>query len=168
MYCMDANNFITGWKTHYPPSVFPSLWKHIAAQQANLIIIKPIYDEIEPLNSNDAQKPLHELVKTRPIKAWLIQQNFQTAKTNASVETLSLQLEQKYGIPPNNQAGANKNDITLIAYAKMHDIPVVTFEEKQLQPPLDKNRYKIPLICQEEDVRCIKLPQCLEELNIII
>ena len=167
MYCMDANNFITGWKTHYPPSVFPSLWKHIAAQQANLIIIKPIYDEIEPLNPDDVQKPLSELAKTRPIKAWLMQQNFQPAKTNASVETLSLQLEQKYGIPPNNQAGANKNDITLIAYAKENNMTVVTFEEKQLQVSI-KRKYKIPRICQEEGVRCIKLPQCLEELNITI
>ena len=168
MYCMDANNFITGWQKHYPPSVFPSLWDKIATERKKLIIIEPIYDEIDSMSADDKQKTRQELLKSHPIKLWLDDNYFQPVPIKKNVEAVSLELEKKYEIPPNNQGGANKNDITLIAYAKMHDIPVVTFEEKQLQPPLDKNRYKIPLICQEEGVRCIKLPQCLEELGIII
>ncbi len=167
MYCIDANSFITGWQVYYPTSVFPSLWDKIAAQQANLIIIKPIYDEIEFLSSNNMQKPLPELAKIRPIKAWLLQQNFQAVKIENNVDSLSLELERKYEISPNRK-GASKNDITLIAHAKTHNIPVVTFEGKQSNRPGEKYNYKIPLICQDENVECIILPECLKRLGITI
>ncbi len=167
MYCMDANSFITGWKTHYLPSVFPTLWDKIAMERDKLIIIKPIYDEIEPLNSNEAQESLPELAKTH-VKAWLMHNNFQPVPINDSVELESIRLEAKYQISPNSR-GANKNDITLIAYAKMHNIPVVTFEGKQSNSiTREKYNYKIPLICQEENVECIVLPECLKRLGIII
>ena len=184
MYCMDTNSFITAWHIYYPPLVFPSLWQNIVAQRNNFIIIKPIYDEIEPINSGDikelreellGQKPLGEkstrerLLKVSPVKLWLYEENYQFVNIDDDVEALSLDLEKKYEIPRNNQRGAGKNDITLIAYAKIHNIPVVTFEGKQnKERPKKKNHYKIPLICQDENVECIILPECLKRLGITI
>ncbi len=184
MYCMDTNSFITSWHDQYRPKVFLSLWQNILAHRESFIIIKPIYDEIEPISSADikelrdeaaGKKPIgkkttrERLLEVSPVKLWLYEENCQFVNIDDDVEALSLDLEKKYEIPRNNQRGASKNDITLIAYAKIHNMPVVTFEGKQNQQrPDKKNHYKIPLICLDEGVRCIKLPQCLEELGITI
>ena len=55
--------------------------------------------------------------------------------------------------------------MTLIAYAKIMDKTVVTFEGEQPQKPGKKSNYKIPLICREQNVECIdfiKMLQCLD------
>ncbi len=183
MYCMDANSFITAWEIYYPLSVFPSLWQNIAAQRDKFIIIKPIYDEIGLISSDDIKKlneealgnkPLDEkstrekLLETNPLELWLYDKKFQSIKIDDDVDSLSLELERKYQISPNRK-GASKNDITLIAHAKTHNIPVVTFEGKQSNSTTrEKYNYKIPLICQDENVECIILPECLKRLGITI
>ena len=68
----------------------------------------------------------------------------------------------------NNPKGANQNDITLIAYAKVKEKTVVTFEEEQPQKPGKKKNYKIPLICNEQGVECIKFVTMLDRLGIRI
>ena len=61
-----------------------------------------------------------------------------------------------------------KNYIALIAYAKYESKTVVTLEAKQLQKPEKKCNYKIPLVCDEQQVECISFITMLERLGIEI
>jgi len=54
----------------------------------------------------------------------------------------------------------------LIAYAKITNSTVVTLEKKQPNKPVPKCNYKIPLICEEQEVKCINFINMLEELKI--
>jgi len=56
----------------------------------------------------------------------------------------------------------------LIAYAKKMKKIVVTFEAKQEQKPDKKNKYKIPLICKEQNVECITFMEMIRRLGIRI
>ncbi len=58
-YCLDANALISPWYIDYPKNIFPSLWEKLAEFKSKLILIKPIYDEIEPVTSTD-QKELSD------------------------------------------------------------------------------------------------------------
>ncbi len=74
-------------------------------------------------------------------------------------------LEKEYKITTASR-GAGQNNITLIAYAKITNNTVVTLEGKQSEKPKKKSNYKIPLICKEQDVKCIKFIDMLEKLKI--
>ena len=64
--------------------------------------------------------------------------------------------------------GADEKDVTLIAFALLGNHTVVTLEEKQKQPPAKKSNYKIPLICQIENVECISFIELLGRCNISV
>ena len=50
--CLDANILITARAVHYPPSIFAPLWNKLAKCKDQLIIIEPIWDEINPAKSD--------------------------------------------------------------------------------------------------------------------
>ena len=67
-----------------------------------------------------------------------------------------------------NGKGANEADISLIAFALLKDQTVVTLEAQQNQKPNKRSNYKIPLICQEENVECIDFVELLARLKIVV
>lgn len=151
-YCLDANIFIDPWERDYPPSVFPTLWKKISECKEKFIVIKNIFDEIDPPSLS---MKTEEARKKHPLRAWLINNQINYVQVPRGVENTSLLLERKYQIQPDVGKGANQNDIILIAYAKEHQKTVVTLESKQASLPGKKCNYKIPLICSQEKVECI-------------
>ncbi|MDI6782030.1 MAG: DUF4411 family protein [bacterium] len=52
-YCVDANIFIAPRYNGYPLHIFPSLWKHLSERRSDIILIEPIFDEIEPISPAD-------------------------------------------------------------------------------------------------------------------
>ena len=164
-YCIDANALITPWHITHKPSVFPSLWKKLVGVQNSIILIKPIFDEIEPALSWNNLSPTEKTEKY-PIRFWLIKNEFQVVKITGEIENISLQLEYDYQVNPDSK-GASKNDIRLISYAQQTKNCVVTLEE-QVNLPSTVSRYKIPSICKPEKVKCINFIKMLEELGIRI
>ena len=166
-YCLDANVLIGPWNTSYPPHVFPTLWKNILEHKEKFIVLKEIYDEIDPPPkklSNEEKKVKH------PLRYWLDENGIEPIKTPSDVEYESLLLEKKYEIgSKNSSSGASQNDISLITYAKLNDTIVVTLEAKQNEDLMrNKGNYKIPLICKKENVRCLDYIEFLTELGIEI
>ena len=62
--------------------------------------------------------------------------------------------------------GAGQVDITLIAYAKIHEGTVVTLESFQHQRPAKKMNFKIPLICTDEGVPWLNFVEMLDSLGV--
>ena len=152
-YCLDANVFITGWNETYRIKNFPSLWKQIAQNRSDIILIKPIYDQI--IQEGDS------------LTTWLKENHFFANSIDGETEKLSLQWEREYQITDQSR-GVDQEDITLIAYAKRKDKTVVTLEGKQDEKPRKKYNYKIPLVCSEENVPCIDFAEMIDKLDIVV
>ncbi len=166
-YCLDANVFITAWNECYQQSIFPSLWRALAEHHEDIILIKPIYDQIDPFSQSDGNKSLDEKRTKYPLRVWLMENNFNETPIDESVERKSLLLEKEYETN-DEPKGADQKDIKLIAYAKLMNKTVVTFENEQTSRPRKKSNYKIPLICSEQQVECIKFVEMLKRLDIRI
>ncbi len=166
-YCVDANIFIEPWYTLYLEEIFKSLWVQLANHRDEMILIKPIYDQIEPISSNHKNLVLDEKREKYPLRMWLEENEFSSVSVDDTVEALSLRLVEKYGIE-STPRGADEVDIKLISYTKKQNETVVTLEGKQVQEPKEKKHYKIPLICQEENVHCINFVEMFKGLQIRI
>ena len=166
-YCVDANIFITAWYENYRDSVLPSLWEQLALHRDDIILLKPIFDEIEPISSADMKLSKGKKKEKYPLRMWMQEKQFAITSINNETEAISLDFEKQYEIS-NESKGANQKDIILIAYAKQMGKTVVTFEGEQPQKPGKKSNYRIPLICREQDVDCINFVTMLERLGIRI
>lgn len=76
-----------------------------------------------------------------------------------------MELQREYEIGPTTK-GASKQDVTLIAYAYLNEHTVVSLESEQPQKPKKLSKYKIPLICKEQNVECITFVDFLDECEI--
>lgn len=168
LYCVDANILIAAWYASYPIDVFSSLWPQLSQHRHEMVLIEPVFDEIEPISASD-RKNLSEKKKIarHPLRMWLEENSFNATGIDDNVKSLSLELEREYEIS-NESKGAGQTDITLIAYAKMMNKTVVTFEGKQPNKPGAKKNYKIPLICEEQGVECKNFVEMLKHLGIRI
>lgn len=188
-YCIDANTLITAWNIHYPENVFSSLWKKLANHQDNIILIKPIFDQIDPILQQDRNKTEKEKADKYSLRMWMINNQFMPTPLGESTENRELELfsasqslphisevdieresfklEMEYKIA-NNSKGVDEKDLKLIAYAKLNKKIIVTEERKQPEKPKKKCNYKIPLVCDEQGVKCINFVEMLRRLSIKI
>ena len=165
-YCLDADVFITAWNVTYPKSVFPTLYQEMQGKlPSEIILIKPIFDEIEPVSGKiDSQT----LKKQHPVRTWLKNDlSINETLIDDSVEQKALELMNKYETEEHSK-GASEADIKLISYALLYSHTVVTLEAEQNQKPLKKSKYKIPLICLEEAVECINFVELLKRCKITV
>lgn len=116
-YCVDANIFITAWNVSYPINILPSLWKEIANKKNEIILIKPIFDEIEPISSSDNRLDIAKKRTKYPVRMWLIENGFTETSIDDDINKTSLKLEKEYEINDISK-GAGNNDILLISYGK--------------------------------------------------
>ena len=180
-YCVDANVFITAWYERYPKRTFPTLYRELKSKlPSQIILIKPIFDEIEPIENHklaildkiasneDEEKEQKKLLENHPVRIWLKKEmRIKETPIDGKVEMLALELEGKYETDEVSK-GASPQDIKLIAFASLGNHSVVTFESEQKEPPSKKSNYKIPLICKEEKVECISFVEMLNRCDIIV
>ena len=166
-YCVDANIFITSWYKDYPPRILSPLWELIAKHKDDIIIIKPVFNQIEPISSADRKLSIPLKREKYPLRIWLEDNGFTAETVSDEINSISLLLEKEYETS-NASKGADQIDILLIAYAKYNGKTVVTFEAEQPQLPGKRYNYKIPLICREQGVNCINFIEMLDLLKINI
>ena len=95
-YCLDANIFISAWNSGYPIMVFPSLWKQLAQCRNDLVVIKPVFDEIDPVSSADNKMPLNKKREKYPLHIWMIENNLEATAITDEINAVSLELEKEY------------------------------------------------------------------------
>lgn len=91
-YCVDANVFIELWHVTYPLDVFPTLWDKIKKARSSIILIKPIYNEIDP--SYKAALSLKEKKKKYPLKTWLEEHRFTPMSLDQKIAAPALLLRK--------------------------------------------------------------------------
>jgi len=165
MYCVDANVLLTAWYVTYPPRIFAPLWELLAENHDQMVLVRPVLDEIEPISSSDRRlDPVSRSTKY-PLRTWIETTGFKVVEIDEEVSNLSLRLEFSYEVAEESK-GASQVDITLIAYAKQNQDTVVTLEGYQGQRPGKRANYKIPLICDDEGVRWLNFVQMLDEIGV--
>ena len=150
MLVFDTSAYLNGWRDHYPPSTFPSVWRLIEDAMADLRIIAP-------------REVLNELKqKDDDVASW--------AKTRAElfVEP-SPQVQAEAGkilamLPnPGMRDGA---DPFVVAEAKVRRMTVVTYEGRSFSGVPTKNwARRMPGICQKVEVECRTVPEALAMLG---
>ena len=163
-YCLDASSLIALEYERYPQKYFPTLYQEFEKLPLSsyIVVIKPIFDEIENYKTTP-EKPRKE----KPIRHWLENKlNLEITTVDDSVNQKSLYLQNKYKVDSSSKKGASYQDITLIAFAALNSLTVVSEEAKQPNPPDEYRNWKIPIICEHEDIRCINLLEFIKELDI--
>jgi len=165
-FCIDANILMTAWNSRYPRDVFPTLWESLSINKNDIIIIKPIFDEIGPISSYRNEGDLQRRKERFPLRTWLLENHFIETQLSEDDERLALELERDYQITDFSK-GAGTNDIKLIAYAKNHLKTVVTLE-KQPNRPKVKSKSKIPTICKDNLISCIDFIELIRNFGIAL
>lgn len=136
---MDTSGFLHGWKRHYPPDIFPTLWKNIEdlIEEEILISSEEVYKELE-VGGDD----LYNWASKYP--------NLFVSSSDLDVQNQLIRIlsnpEHSKLIPPNTTSKTIA-DPYVIAVAKVKGCTVISAEEFQTSPSPKKT--KIPNVCRD-------------------
>ena len=163
-YCLDASSLIALEYERYPREYFPTLYQRFEEHSLSdsIVVLQPIFDEVENYEIKVEQ---HQ--SERPIRYWITHElKLDIKSIDSAVDEKSLNLQEKYEIDVSKKKkSASEQDITLVAFASIHSLIVVS-EEMQPKLPKETRNLKIPGICEKEGIRCINLLDFIKELDI--
>lgn len=149
MFVFDTSAYLNGWRDHYRPDTFPSVWKLIADAMTDQRVVAPreVFNELTKKDDEVAE--------------WAKQLIGNFVDPGVEVQRLAGQI---YGMLPNPglRDGA---DPFVIAEAKIRHLSVVTYEGRNFGGPTRNWAKRMPGICQHFDVPCCTLPEALHELG---
>lgn len=150
MLVFDTSAFINGWRDHYQPTTFPSVWKLIedAAGDGRIITPRAVFKELQKRDDDVAAWARDRLEIVRE-------------PSSAVQQEAGIILSQ---LPnPGVRDGA---DPFVIAEAKVNSMTVVTYEGRSFSGEPTKNwSKKMPGICNKMGVDCSTLPEALAMLG---
>jgi len=148
LYCLDTSVLIESWNNLYRPKSFPSFWEKIRDGFEQKQFISPWYvlNEIEKKDDD-----LYKWTKNISIFFYLFDENLEKEQTI---------IINKFRRLIDQGKGRSMCDPWVIALAKIHKCPVVSQE----YPKSDENP-KIPDVCRNLDLRCIKIADLIEEMG---
>jgi hypothetical protein len=154
MLVFDTSAFINGWRVHYPPETFPSVWQIIADAIADGRIVAPreVYAELKE--------------KDDEVFAWAKKRRSKfvdpTEEVQREVGPIMAMLP-KPGV-------RDRADPFVIAEAKVRKFTVVTYEGTNTLTgkPTAAADKKMPGICKRCGVECCIVPAGLKLLGVTI
>lgn len=134
-FCLDTSVFINCWVKHYPPVVFPTLWKQIEDHIH--------HDRIWSCDSvfQELQRQKDELL------AWAKQHKPIFKRPNAKTIARVTDVMAKFPNFAAKGGASNSADPWLIAEAISSRLVVVTYEEPAKWTPKPTKPPKIPDVC---------------------
>ncbi|MCI5218642.1 MAG: DUF4411 family protein [Candidatus Electrothrix sp. LOE2] len=123
-FCLDANLFIAARNITYPADILPSLWEQLATCRNELILIQPIFNEIDPIAQHHRNLSRDEKKEKYPLRMWMQENGFEATPINDEVNAASLMLEQEYQISPISKgAGQRQGEIIRDLAKPQRDAP---------------------------------------------
>ncbi|MCF6309453.1 MAG: DUF4411 family protein [Sulfurimonas sp.] len=156
MYNFDASSMIHAWD-NYPIDNphFNSLWDWFCEQikQKEFVFSEIAFDEISHKIPECGEWLKNNKVEIYPLSADAILQA-QSIKILLEIE------EEVY------TKGVGENDLFIISIAKIYNSILITEESRQLSLPAKKSNYKIPAVCEldEVNVNCKSFIDLLKEI----
>ena len=146
-YLLDANTFIEAHRRYYGFDICPGFWKSLVwlHGQGSIQSVDRVHDELMNGQGVDALKKWAKSVM--PAAAFASTNDPLVLEWFGKVQTW-VQTNKQF-LPAAKQEFASCADGWLIAYAKAHDLILVTHE---VLDPLIKKRVPIPNVCKAFDV----------------
>ncbi|MFN8657688.1 MAG: DUF4411 family protein [Candidatus Obscuribacterales bacterium] len=148
-YSADTSFFLNGWNKYYPPDNFPSIWTKIES----LIAAGDLQATIEVKEELERQDD--------EIFSWAKNQRNLFVPLDIGIQNKIAEILTQF--PNLAKAGTTKSkaDPFVIALAEIHSCTVITDENmnEKLHNP------KIPLVCRERGVDCIKFVELIRREN---
>jgi hypothetical protein len=153
MFVFDSSAYINGWRDHYPPTTFPSVWALIEECFGDERVLSPreVYNELTR--------------KDDEVAAW--------AKDRMAgfVEPTEEVMRASGAIFENELPDSGDRDAAdpwVIAEARIRGLTVVTYEGRTFSGvPTSERRWakSMPGICNRLGVGCVTLPEALGDLG---
>jgi hypothetical protein len=146
----DTSAYINGWRDHYPPATFPSVWDFIAEAMdlGRIILPREVYREL--------------VAKDDDIKEWAKERSAFSLDASPDVQRAVGAIYAQFP-RPGRRDGA---DPFVIAEAQMRGFTVVTYEGRSFSGIPTKNWDKtMPSICKHVGVPCRTVPEALAMLG---
>lgn len=139
----DASGIIYAWD-EYPIKNFPKFWEWIetGVRDGTFRILQDALDEV----SHKYPECADWLKKRRILRVPLTDKILTEAERTKTLLGIE---EEAYG------SGVDEIDLLVIAAAKIESETVLTQEARQTNLPREKKNYKIPAVCNMEDVGVI-------------
>ena len=153
MHAFDASSLIHAWD-NYPLGKFPPLWNWIADQiQTGTFVVSEV-----------AFQEVHN--KAPECAGWLSEQGIHRLPLSNEILQEAMRIKGMLGIVDDNyhSKGVGENDLLIIATSKIHGLPLVSDEGKQLRIPDVLPKCKIPTVCAFAgvNVHCIKFIELIK------
>jgi hypothetical protein len=150
----DTSAYINGWRIHYRPATFPTVWERIAEAMEDGRIMSPreVYNELQS-KDDDVAAWAHDRV------ALFVDPSEQVQREVGPIQA---------SFP--NPGVRDKADPFVIAEAKVRGFTVITYEGTNAITGARTKRWgeKMPGICERLAIPCRIVPEALEILGITI
>lgn len=146
MRVFDASSMIYAWD-NYPIAQFPPLWEWMGGQvkAKELVLPSVAFEEVQN--------------KTPDCGEWLKENSLEQLAISNAILQDAKRIKDLLGIVGDNYhaKGVGENDLLIIATARLHEVELVSDEERQPTLPQVSARRKIPAVCamQSVAVSCI-------------
>ena len=143
MQVFDASSMIYAWD-NYPERQFPGLWEWMAVQIEGKTLVMPSVAFEEVAN------------KTPDCGVWLKDKDLEQLQISNAILQDAMRIKGLLGIVGDNYH-SGENDLLIIATAKAYSAELVSDEQRQLTPPKEISKRKIPAVCdlKEVSVHCV-------------
>lgn len=158
MKAFDASSIIRAWD-HYPLDQFPAMWRWLASEidKSELVICEVALEEVKKRSPD-----CHE---------WLRKAKILSIKIGADAIKKATDIKALLGIAGDkyNPAGVSENDLLIVGSACVSGHRLVSNESRQKELPVNKAKYKIPLVCSlsEVSVDCIDFLALIKESGVV-
>lgn len=158
MQVFDASSMIYAWD-NYPILQFPPLWEWIAEQidEKKLVMPSVAFDEVEN--------------KMPECGKWLEECNIVQLEISNEIVHEAMRIKKLLGIVNDNYhtKGVGENDLLIIATAWVHKTELISDEKRQITPPKESTKRKIPAVCSMKDVAvpCINFIEFIKRSGMI-
>lgn len=150
MLVFDTSAYLNGWRDHYPPPTFPSVWTLIEAalDDARAISPREVYNELTRQDDD--------------VAAWAKERIARFVEPSAEVQRAAGVFHHDFGSNPLRNAA----DPWILAEAQLREWTVVTYEGRTFSGvPTTNWQRSMPGICQQYSIPCITLPEALGRLG---
>lgn len=141
-YSFDTSAIIDGLERYYPQDSFPAFWSKVdnLIEENRLLISEEVWEEVKDYD--------------KPAKDWL--EGRKTTVLIPTDDTVAVEVRTILGQYPHvvkSFKNRNRADPFVVAVARIHEAVVVTGEGDDG----NEKRPKIPFVCLQLGMRCIKL-----------
>ncbi len=148
-YSVDTSAILNPWRLHYPPDVFPSLWRRLEEAADHGVIVA-------------SEEVLQELAKKDDeVWDWARERPAMFIQVDEAVQQAVRGILNRFPRLVDSRRGRSGADPFVIGLARTRNIAVVTYET----PSGNLEKPRIPDVCHALGVGCLQFVEFIRDLG---